>query len=128
MNPEQLQGNYYNAVVAWLERNGGFGDKSPSHYFDLKKEAKGIVISRWAHETKRPLDGDLMALTVEEVTWCAERRQIVQDMAAQALRRLTTAKRDALGAVPIGTLIYNTTSNRVQIYSGARWDSLAQEA
>ena len=39
------------------------------------------------------------------------------------LNRITTAQRDALTAVS-GMLIYNTTTSKLNVYTGAAWESV----
>ena len=36
----------------------------------------------------------------------------------------TTTERDALSSVTAGSIIYNTTTNKVQVYNGSSWIDL----
>ena len=36
----------------------------------------------------------------------------------------TTSERDALSSVTAGSIIYNTTTNKLQVYNGSSWIDL----
>jgi len=38
--------------------------------------------------------------------------------------RMTTAQRDAIASPAAGLMIFNTTTNRVNVYTGTAWDAL----
>jgi hypothetical protein len=40
------------------------------------------------------------------------------------LPRLTTVQRDAIGSAAEGLLIYNTTTNKLNFYTGAAWEAV----
>lgn len=127
MDEKVLQANYFNAVVTWIETHGGLGNKPPTALFDLVLKDGKIEISSWRHESKQPTAAGLMTQTLDAVNLSAEKRQFLQSLQSSASRQLTTVKRDSFGAVPVGTVIYNTTVNRLQVYIGDTWATVAHE-
>lgn len=127
MDEKQLQANYYEACIYYIEQNGGLNTPNPGTLFDLEMKDGKVVIVRWRHESKKPADSTLITYTVENLTASKRRRDVLAALNTRASLRLTTAERTALGPVPDGSTIWNTTLNRLEIYHTAAWHAVAFE-
>jgi hypothetical protein len=38
--------------------------------------------------------------------------------------RMTTTQRDAITSVPAGLMVYNTTTNKLNVYNGTTWETI----
>jgi hypothetical protein len=128
MNDQQLQANFHEACIHYIEQNGGLNLPNLPNLFSLGQQDGKIVVTAWRHESKQPNDTALKAYTLEQVLAAKTRRQAVAAALIRQALSLTTAQRDALGAVPVGTTIFNSTANALQIYHTDEWHTVAYAA
>jgi hypothetical protein len=126
MNDQELQANYYEACIYYIEQNGGLNLENIENLFLLQRVGNKAVIIDWKHaDSKKPTDDVLKAFTLQEIQSARIRRQVIATARSRQPFSLTTAQRDALGPVSEGIVIWNTTTKTMQIYHTNAWHSFA---
>ena len=73
--------------------------------------------------TRRELK-NLVALLTQEVTSLRDQVGNVDATGVLYYPRYTTAERDALSTVSTGGTIYNTSLDKLQVYTGSSWETI----
>jgi hypothetical protein len=115
---EQLYENYYILVKAYIEDNGEIFD---AEQFQLKQKENGPFISSWKYDTNQPTYDDLKEKNLDKILGEQEIKNKIKNLLT--LTPLTKIERDTISP-QTGCLIFNSDSNKVQVYNGTGWTDL----
>lgn len=129
MNESDLPKYMGSACEAYiLAHDSKVGD--PGNYFEIEDlgDGKGPSIRRWTHSSPQPTKEDLLGFSKALLEKHREARKVLSGVAHLRNLRMTTTERDAIPRLASeGVLIYNTTLERLQVYAGGEWRSVAFE-
>lgn len=106
----------YFKVVMYLEDNAETPDDSK---FEIKQDSSGVIsISKWEYQTKKPDPADL---NYDPADVQDEKENQKNDKKCSSL--LVVSGKNKLKDVKEGTIIFNTTTNQLQVYVSNSWKS-----
>lgn len=106
----------YFKVVMYLEDNGEDVDDSK---FEIKQDSKGVIsISKWEYQTAMPDPADLNYDSAD-----VQDEKEIQKNNKKCSHVLVVSGKNKLKRANEGDMIYNTSTDQLQIYAGGSWKS-----
>jgi hypothetical protein len=116
MNDQELFDNFFNACVAYAEDNGA-AITDPSTLCELVDNGDGkIIIKSWNHNSTKPTNAQLKTYTSSQVQQKDKKRKNQSQVDnGSPIPQFTVSEKNALTPTN-GTLIFNTTQKKLEIY------------
>ena len=123
LTDQELLENHVGAILKYARDNGGFTDEERGrlNFYSFEVKDNALTLTSWTHSSTQPTIAQLKACTVAEANAeiCA-RSCVISPLMAPSL---TTAVRDLI-SVSDGWIIYNTTTNKLQVRANNAWVDL----